>query len=270
MLSIDGTESQQLYRVEQGGIDSPDITGDGQRVLFHQTLGDESNRSRIFRLDLQTRQVEQVCEGRQPSWSADGTRFVCTRVEGAADDSAQSVWIVGQDGFNQQRIADGWGATWSPDGRSIAYLFKNSLWSYDVPSGAARQVLQAVDHSYQFFWWNMDWSPDSRQLVIRGVSQGRSDAMLVPMRGQADPEVRLSETVELGTDFSWSPDGRQILFPMRDTRRRTTQIFGISANDEDNAARQPAFPIASLESQFEPKSGCFTPDGRWYICVFEH
>lgn len=264
MISVDGTETKELYRADSGSFDAPEASPDGTRVLFHRTPTDDVNDSRIVQLDLETTAATELCQGRQPSWSDDGTRFACTRNDSDRE-ATSGIWIISTDGETQQRIADGWGAKWSPDGKTIAYLFNNGIWAYDVPSQSSRKVIDSGDHSYQSFWWNMSWSPDSRQIVLRGISRGRSDAVLVDMLEPAKLQVLLSKTVELGTDFDWSPDGRHVLFPMRSQRLRSTRVFEIDATQ---AAREK--PIEAFSNGLEPKSGCFTPDGRWYICVFRH
>ncbi len=260
MISIDGTKTRQLLRSDSGRIESPDVSPDGKQILFNRIPSADMDDSRIQSLDLDRGEILQLCDGMQPSWSADGSEFVCARfVDG------KGIWIMKGDGTEGRRIASGWAPQWSPDGKTIAYLEGNGLWAYDVESGHSRQVIGPDDHPYQYFWWNTCWSPDSQRMILCGVLPGRSEAVLVNMQGPPNIRVRLSETVEMGTEFVWAPDGQRIIFPMRNRRQQRTQWFEIDPDGND-----PSSVVAELESEFSPKTGCFTPDGRWYISVFQH
>lgn len=258
MTSVDGTKSRELLTLNTGTLSSPDVSPDGSSILFSQVADANVDHSKIVLIDIDSKRVTDLCDGMQPSWSADGRQFVCARTRGERE-----IWIMDSDGRESRKVADGWAPQWSPDGKTIAYQNQSGLLLHDVETGHSREVVRASDLGYQYFWWNSCWSPDSKRMVLLGVSVGRSEAVIVHLN-QERPEVRmrLSETVEMGNEFVWSPDGQRVIFPMRSTQEKRTRLFQMHPDSDE-----PPTPIDELDSDFDPKSGCFTPDGKWYISV---
>ena len=166
-------------------------------------------------------------------------------------------------GSEGRKIADGWAPQWSPNGEQIAYQNEIGLSIHDVATGQNREVVRASDLGYQYFWWNSCWSPDSQRMVLLGVTVGRSEAVIVNLN-QQPPQVRmrLSETVEMGNELVWSPDAQRIIFPMRSTQEKRTRLFQMDPDGDE-----PPTPVVELDHDFDPKTGCFTPDGQWYISI---
>ena len=258
MTSVDGTRSRELLSIDTGMLSSPDVSPDGKSILFARIPDANVDQSTIVQMDIRGERVTDLCDGMQPSWSADSRRFVCARMRGERE-----IWIMESDGSEGQKVADGWAPQWSPDGKMIAYQNERGLLILDVQSGQSREVIRADELGYQYFWWNSCWSPDSSRIIVLGVSLGRSDAVIVDLNQETPGvRIRLSEKVEMGNEFVWSPDGQRVLFPMRSTQEKRTRLFQI-----DPDSNEPPTPVAELDSDFEPKTGCFTPDGEWYISV---
>ena len=260
MTSVDGTKSRELLTINTGTLSSPDVSPNGATILVAQAADANVDHSKIMLFDIDSERVTDLCDGTQPSWSADGRHFVCGRTRGERE-----VWIMDSDGHESRKVADGWAPQWSPDGKTIAYQNEIGLLLYDVETEQSRQVVRAGDLGYQYFWWNSCWSPDSERMVLLGVTVGRSEAVIVHLN-QEQPQVRmrLSETVAMGNEFVWSPDGQRIIFPMRSTQEKRTRLFQMHPDSDE-----PPTPIDELDSDFDPKSGCFTPDGQWYISILE-
>ncbi len=209
-ISIDGEESRELYRHEDFPlVGSPDISPDGRWVLFDGTPPDGPNRSQILLMSSDGVDVRDVCDGLMPSWSPRGSLFACSRYEGGS-----SVWIMNLDGTDHTRIDDGWAAVWSPDGKSIAYTNDNSIRIYDVESGQRRTLLAKGAHPYHYIFWNMSWSPDSRQLVFKGKLANQHELAIVHVGEQPHLKRRFATKEDMATDLAWSPDGRRIYFNM--------------------------------------------------------
>jgi hypothetical protein len=259
MVSVDGTATRSLYRIRSGLLDSPDVSPDGQSVLLHHSRSDDLDRAMVIRLDIESGRLTQLCDGTHPSWSPDGDRFVCSRSDGG-----QGIWIMDGDGQAGRRIGEGFSPRWSPDGTKIAYVQEQSLWIHDVASGESEALVTREDHSYRHLWWNMAWSPDSRRLVLCGVSAGTSDVLIANLDTPGQLRVRESSSVELGRAFAWSPDGRRVLFPMRNRRERRTQWFELDPDDDG-----PPRPVDAVDGIGEAKAGCFTPDGTCLISLLE-
>ena len=96
-------------------------------------------------------------------------------------------------------------ATWSPDGRFIAYASDRrgnfDIWVQSVAGGDPVQVTKAAAEDTQ-----PDWSPDGNRLVFRSERDG-GGLYIVPVLGGA--EQRLTSA---GQEPHWSPDGKQVLF----------------------------------------------------------
>jgi Tol biopolymer transport system component len=106
-------------------------------------------------------------------WSPDGTTILYAA--GPAD-SGQRLWSVGLDGEPEHLLVDtprsDFGATWSPDGLSIAWLSQ-------APGGVIQVMTANADGSNQLLisepgdWFLPQWSPDARHvLAVDGRTGG--------------------------------------------------------------------------------------------------
>ncbi len=127
----------------------------------------------------------------------------------------------------------------SPDGKKIAFvrreMTQSKLYVKDLESGIERKVYDDLDQDVQETWAvtgvypNMDWTPDSREIVfwaggkIRRVAADGSSSSVIPFRvsdtrGVADaphPKIPVgtdSFTTKMPRFASVSPDGRTVLF----------------------------------------------------------
>jgi Tol biopolymer transport system component len=97
------------------------------------------------------------------------------------------------------------GATWSPDGRFIAYSSdrggKFDIWVQPVSGGDAVQVTHGNGHN-----WQPDWSPDGKQIAFRSERED-GGLFVVPVLGGHEQQIS-----SFGFRPRWSPPGSQILF----------------------------------------------------------
>jgi DNA-binding winged helix-turn-helix (wHTH) protein len=99
------------------------------------------------------------------------------------------------------------GATWSPDGRFVAYSSdrggKFDAWVQQVSGGDPVQVTRGAGHN-----WQPEWSPDGKYIAYR--SEGSDGGLFViPALGGAGLERRITT---FGYYPRWSPDSSQLLF----------------------------------------------------------
>ena len=108
------------------------------------------------------------------------------------------------------------GATWSPDGRFIAYSSnrggKFDIWVQQVSGGDPVQITKGPGHN-----WQPDWSPDGKYIAYRS-EDGDGGLFVVPALGGEGLERRIAP---FGYHPRWSPDSSQILF-------QTTRTFGLN------------------------------------------
>jgi len=106
------------------------------------------------------------------------------------------------------------------------------------------------------------WSPDGHRIAFLrcfGASQG---VFVVPALG--GPDRRIAEFASCPGSLDWSPDGRLLVFPNRDS---TEGIEGISLVSVATGKRTRLTTTAKLESDSEPK---FSPDGKRVAFVRTH
>jgi Tol biopolymer transport system component/DNA-binding winged helix-turn-helix (wHTH) protein len=147
------------------------------------------------------------------------------------------------------------GATWSPDGRYIAYSSdrggKLDVWVKQVSGGDPIQITKGKGNN-----WQPDWSPDGRYIAYRS-EDGAGGLFVIPALGGAGLERRISF---FGYHPRWSPDGSKILFQ--------THFTWLDANDKFYVAQvdggEPREILAQNIAQHDlwPASAMWHPDGK--------
>jgi dipeptidyl aminopeptidase/acylaminoacyl peptidase len=120
------------------------------------------------------------------------------------------------------------GATWSPDGKSVAFISnlsgRNNLWL--VPSDGGWPMQLTVSDQRQT---SPAWSPDGKWIAYMSDYGGDEqwDIFLVsPKTGQV---VNLTNTREIAEESpAWSPDGRYLAYMVKP---KTSSVFEIDVYD---------------------------------------
>lgn len=138
------------------------------------------------------------------SWSPDGKKFVFQRKD---EEFTGDVWVISvTDGsINQITSTSDWelAPAWSPDGKTIAYgrtgnKRKHSLWLSSVDGETVRKITDTEHRTIPI------WSPDGKWIFL-----GETFRFI---RLADKKEYALTTPKEVGKFFSWSPDGKQMLF----------------------------------------------------------
>jgi Tol biopolymer transport system component/DNA-binding winged helix-turn-helix (wHTH) protein len=99
------------------------------------------------------------------------------------------------------------GATWSPDGRFIAYSSdrggKFEIWVQQIAGGDPVQITKGPGQN-----WQPEWSPDGKYIAYRS-EDGEGGLFVIPALGGSGLERKVAS---FGFRPHWSPDGSQILF----------------------------------------------------------
>lgn len=99
------------------------------------------------------------------------------------------------------------GATWSPDGRYIAYSSdrggKFDIWVQQVSGGNPSQITRSTGQN-----WQPDWSPDGKYIAYRS-EEGDGGIYITPALGGVGQQRKIAS---FGYYPHWSPDGSRILF----------------------------------------------------------
>jgi Tol biopolymer transport system component/DNA-binding winged helix-turn-helix (wHTH) protein len=144
------------------------------------------------------------------------------------------------------------GATWSPDGRFIAYGSdhggKFDIWVRQVGGGDPVQITKGPDPH-----WQPDWSPDGKYIAYRS-EEGDGGIYIVPALGGAGLERKVAP---FGYYPRWSPDGTRILFQ---TGRfgLSSKLFVVGVADSEG----PREVLGDLTASEQVMSAEWHPDGK--------
>jgi Tol biopolymer transport system component len=113
-------------------------------------------------------------------YSPDGTRLLFARTDPSRPPQANSALFIGTaDGHNLQRVTP-WGftddqASWSPDGRTIVFGTRGSLYSvHPDGTGLAKIALSAKLGTQPVNAFDVAWSPDGSRIVFSMYPSGSS------------------------------------------------------------------------------------------------
>jgi Ca2+-binding RTX toxin-like protein len=201
-VNADGSDEHLVFPGTQ-----PAWRPDGRRLAFVRG-------GAIWVADEDGSNEHAVGVGSNPSWSPDGTRFAFVLHDGPGSHD-DSIWVMDADGSNAVQIAQGRSPAWSPDGQWIA--FEGLATSNTVPGafkihpdGTGVEQIQ-VDHlnGYIAAATPIQWSPDSRKLLVRCDPEVSSDCVLDPATGKL---TLLVASFHGAFDGSWAPDGTSIVY----------------------------------------------------------
>ncbi len=216
-MSPDGTGTIGLRSAQVGQV-QPSWSSDGTTIVY--AAPDRNFRS-IFASDPDGTNVRRLVAGGYlslPALSPDGKRLVYN------DGDTLFLTDAVAGASRGTELVDGSGATWSPDGRWIAYTSWTESGSYDLyvlelASSRVTRLTNTPTTEYE-----PDWSPSGDRIVFSGDSdEGWSVFTIRP-----DGSGRTQITDRDGFDPVWSPDGTLIAFV------RSTQIW-VARNDGSDA-----------------------------------
>ena len=216
LMKPDGTDRRCLVDTE-GPESWPDWSPDGRWLAF---VGGVAGVDQVFVVRADGTELRQVTDSpaikEALAWSPDGLRIGYT-ASGSADAGPFSIHLVDLDGSNDTTIARSRPPDvefvqledWSPDSKTLLYLTDSGagvkLWTM-TPAGRDKALLRDEPGD---FGGGAVYSPDGTSLVFSADLDGgciyRTDA-------RARHLVRLTRGCSAGSEQSWSPDGRWIVW----------------------------------------------------------
>ena len=199
-----------------------------------------------------------------PAASPDGERMIWRHNPSPTTD-ASDIWLMDLRNGHPQNLTRSawrrnWGATWSPDGRWIAYNHGGpqgpELWLMRPDGSAAHRVAPGWGEYPRL-------SPDGETIVFESRRDGNYE--IYTIRPDGTGLRRLTHTPEDEGDPSFSPDGSRIVFTsQRDsTNRSSSQGAGFETARQIYLMRPDGSDqrrlIADRASDELPT---FLPDGR--------
>jgi Tol biopolymer transport system component/DNA-binding winged helix-turn-helix (wHTH) protein len=147
------------------------------------------------------------------------------------------------------------GATWSPDGRSIAYASihdgKSDIWVQSLSGQEPVQLTHGPSNN-----WQPDWSPDGKLIAYR-AEDGDGGLYVVPVGARAEVRRQISP---FGVYPRWSLGSRHVVF--------LSIGFGLSSRvfvaDVENTGSEPHEILTQITSDpsWQPLSASWHPDGK--------
>jgi dipeptidyl aminopeptidase/acylaminoacyl peptidase len=147
------------------------------------------------------------------------------------------------------------GASWSPDGRYIAYSSdrggKFDIWVQQVSGGNPVQITKGLGQH-----WQPDWSPDGKYIAYRS-EEGDGGIYVIPGLGGAGLERKIAP---FGYYPRWSPDSSQVLFQTHFSSIDACNRFFVA--QLDGIPPREVMAEALAQNQLCAASAAWYPDGK--------
>jgi eukaryotic-like serine/threonine-protein kinase len=210
-FSLAGATFTQLTSAPGEEI-TPTLSPDGKTMAY---ASKESGNWDIYLLRVGGKNPINLTKDSQsndmePAFSPDGDRIAFR-----SGRDGGGIFVMGATGESVRRVTDfGYSPTWSPEGKSIAFVTESvdnpsarpatsRLWVVDLTTGDKKQLTQTDAIQPR-------WSPHGDRIAYAGMDAGRRDVWTVPAHG-GDP-VPVTHDNDVDWSPGWSPDGRYLYF----------------------------------------------------------
>ncbi|HYK34454.1 winged helix-turn-helix domain-containing protein [Alloacidobacterium sp.] len=142
------------------------------------------------------------------------------------------------------------GATWSPDGRFIAYSSdrggKYDIWVQQISGGDPIQITKGPHQN-----WQPDWSPDGKYIAYRS-EEGDGGIYVTPALGGEGQQRKIAS---FGYSPLWSPDSSMILLQQTGFLGKKIYVVGLDGSP-------PREVLTDQERDNAVMFSTWHPDGR--------
>jgi Tol biopolymer transport system component/DNA-binding winged helix-turn-helix (wHTH) protein len=143
------------------------------------------------------------------------------------------------------------GATWSPDGRYLAYSSdrggKFDIWVQQISGGDPIQITKGPGQN-----WQPDWSPDGKYITYRS-EEGAGGIYITPALGGVGQQRKIAS---FGYYPQWSPDSSQVLF--------RTHFTAIGYSNRFYVARLDGSPSREVLAEFIAQNNLWATSAAWH------
>jgi Tol biopolymer transport system component len=137
-----------------------------------------------------------------PSWTRSG-RHVLYSTNVPGDPGTPRMWRIGASGGRPHSLGRGRFARMSPDGRKIAFVLGDDVWTMN-PDGSGRRRI--VDHPKGSMSWQLAWSPNGRRIAYvfyPEVDQPFTELHMVGRNGRGRHVVDLPRRLRVSRWVDW-------------------------------------------------------------------
>jgi Tol biopolymer transport system component len=209
-------ETEQTLTAGETSADRPQITPDGNHVIFQALSG---SAPQLFRLDIATGAISRLTESgynHSPALSPDG-RWV-TFVHEA--DFQRDLMTLDLETGQLTRLINDFLAddspSYAPNGWQIAFASQrksSAHWGIYLMNAEGNGLSNVTGElPASLFAEAPEWSPDGKWMAYDANYGGSRDIFLMPLGGGPDDVIHLVNRPGDDCYPAWSPDGSQIVF----------------------------------------------------------
>ncbi|MBN1910381.1 MAG: TIGR03067 domain-containing protein [Pirellulales bacterium] len=225
---------------------SPEWSPNGRQLAcdgWRAGRGEGMSRAHVLVCDADGKNLKNLGYGTMPSWSPDGKQLVF---------NGRGVWKMNADGTNRTQIdPSGFAPEWCPKGNKVAYISGGNIVVRDLDND---DTVALLDEPYQSIHYGMSWSKDGQWICFKGYRNDGYDLAIVHAEGQKKGFRTLltydsgePDQNEFGHNFTWNPDGKQVLVPFVATGGKHLQLH-----------------LVDVEGKAKPKRLDWQRTDRWY------
>ena len=268
LLTLGSEDSRQFTR-HSSPVTDPQWSPDGTSLVFLTDPGWQE-RYEVWKYDLEGSQKRLLSDvgaiQRNVRWSPDGSRIVLET--NAAGNFDIALWGP-QDPVLRPLVrspSDEGSPEWSPDGNSIAFLSRGSLWRVAAEGGDPELL---VDPGLGASVQSPKWSPDGAHLLFRTDLEGYWNIGVYSVSTRQWKFI-FAEPYEQ-SDPSWSPDGRQIAFISTQGFDKRLGILDLEQGQVQYVAGKGAVCASPLWNPAGDKLAFLmsTPQQTWDLWLYE-
>jgi dipeptidyl aminopeptidase/acylaminoacyl peptidase len=271
VIDAAGGVSRRLTEVVgRPNMGSPAWSNDGTKIAF-DACGEDGDfgHSQIYVVNSDGTWPRNLGPGSVPHWSPDDKMLAFHRYG-----KEEGAWVANLVDGTRLRIAQGCGSPrWRPHRQTIGCL----QWGENIAEvrlgtfGADNETMKPLLPAGLDPYWGWSWSPDGDGVCFMSRRAGKSDRrelLIVQLNdvpgNSSESKVVTRVTGAIYTHVAWSPDGKKILFSMKDKGDERFQLYTV--DPESKAAPQA---ILGQSADYHNVDAAWSPDGKQIVYVAE-